>query len=61
ESAGPCCDPVTCKPRRGEHCVSGPCCDNCKKLNAGTVCWPAMGDWNDDYCTGISSDCPRNP
>nr|AMB36350.1 metalloproteinase of class P-II MPII-2 [Vipera ammodytes ammodytes] len=60
-SGNPCCDPVTCKPRLGEHCVSGPCCDNCKFKRAGTICQHAVGDDMDDYCTGISSDCPRNP
>nr|ADI47727.1 metalloproteinase [Echis carinatus sochureki] len=59
-SVHPCCDPVTCEPREGEHCISGPCCRNCKFLNAGTICKKARGDNLNDYCTGISSDCPRN-
>nr|P0C6A7.1 RecName: Full=Disintegrin VB7B [Vipera berus berus] len=59
-SGNPCCDPVTCKPREGEHCISGPCCRNCKFKRAGTVCLDAKGDWMNNYCTGISSDCPRN-
>nr|ADI47724.1 metalloproteinase [Echis carinatus sochureki] len=60
-SANPCCDPVTCKPKRGKHCASGPCCENCYFVEVGTVCNPARGDWNDDHCTGVSSDCPPNP
>nr|Q3BER3.2 RecName: Full=Disintegrin EO4A; AltName: Full=Dim-3 SP6; AltName: Full=Eo-10; AltName: Full=Eo-10c1; Flags: Precursor [Echis ocellatus]CAJ40964.1 RGD-containing dimeric disintegrin EO4A subunit precursor [Echis ocellatus] len=60
-SAHPCCDPVTCQPKQGEHCISGPCCRNCKFLNSGTICKRARGDNLHDYCTGISSDCPRNP
>nr|P0C6B4.1 RecName: Full=Disintegrin schistatin-like subunit A [Echis carinatus] len=59
-SVNPCCDPVICKPRDGEHCISGPCCNNCKFLNSGTICQRARGDGNHDYCTGITTDCPRN-
>nr|P81630.1 RecName: Full=Disintegrin EC3A [Echis carinatus] len=59
-SVHPCCDPVKCEPREGEHCISGPCCRNCYFLRAGTVCKRAVGDDVDDYCSGITPDCPRN-
>nr|1TEJ_B Chain B, disintegrin chain B [Echis carinatus] len=59
-SVNPCCDPQTCKPIEGKHCISGPCCENCYFLRSGTICQRARGDGNNDYCTGITPDCPRN-
>nr|P0C6S4.1 RecName: Full=Disintegrin eristostatin [Eristicophis macmahoni] len=44
-----------------EPCATGPCCRRCKFKRAGKVCRVARGDWNDDYCTGKSCDCPKNP
>nr|P17347.3 RecName: Full=Disintegrin metalloproteinase/disintegrin echistatin; Contains: RecName: Full=Snake venom metalloproteinase; Short=SVMP; Contains: RecName: Full=Disintegrin echistatin; Short=Ech; AltName: Full=Carinatin; AltName: Full=Disintegrin echistatin-alpha-1; AltName: Full=Platelet aggregation activation inhibitor; Contains: RecName: Full=Disintegrin echistatin-alpha-2; Flags: Precursor [Echis carinatus sochureki] len=60
-SANPCYDPLTCHPREGEQCESGPCCRNCKFLKEGTICKRARGDDMDDYCNGKTCDCPRNP
>uniref|UniRef100_Q4JCS0 Disintegrin isoform D-3 n=1 Tax=Bitis arietans TaxID=8692 RepID=VM2D3_BITAR len=55
-----CCNAATCKLTPGSQCSYGECCDQCKFKKARTVCRIARGDWNDDYCTGKSSDCPWN-
>nr|P0DM77.1 RecName: Full=Disintegrin accutin [Deinagkistrodon acutus] len=46
---------------QGAQCTAGPCCWPCKFLKEGTICRRARGDDLDDYCNGISADCPRNP
>ncbi|XP_032902194.1 disintegrin and metalloproteinase domain-containing protein 12-like [Amblyraja radiata] len=58
----PCCNPSSCKLKRGAKCSSlGPCCKNCKFLPAGTVCRPRRGECDlPEFCTGSSQDCPNN-
>ncbi|KAG5858170.1 snake venom metalloprotease precursor [Bothrops jararaca] len=56
-----CCDAATCKLKSGSQCGHGDCCEQCKFMKEGTVCRRARGDDMDDYCNGISADCPRNP
>nr|AAB50832.1 elegantin isoform 2a, E2a [Trimeresurus elegans, venom, Peptide, 73 aa] [Protobothrops elegans] len=57
----PCCDAATCKLRPGAQCADGLCCDQCRFIEEGIICRRARGDDLDDYCNGISGDCPRNP
>nr|AAD45801.1 platelet aggregation inhibitor/metalloproteinase precursor [Deinagkistrodon acutus] len=60
-SANPCYDAATCKLNQGAQCTAGPCCDQGRFKEEGTICRRARGDDLDDYCNGISADCPRNP
>nr|AOF79100.1 metalloproteinase PIIb [Bothriechis lateralis] len=56
----PCCDAATCKLTTGSQCADGLCCDQCRFMKEGTVCRRARGDDVNDYCNGISADCPSN-
>ncbi|XP_051888698.1 disintegrin and metalloproteinase domain-containing protein 12-like [Pristis pectinata] len=62
ECSDPCCEPSTCRLRRGAKCSSvGACCKKCKFLPAGTVCRPKRGECDlPEFCTGRSQDCPDN-
>ncbi|XP_072432205.1 disintegrin and metalloproteinase domain-containing protein 12-like [Chiloscyllium punctatum] len=62
ECGDPCCDPATCKFKRGAECSSTElCCEDCKFLPMGTVCRPLMGECDlEEYCYGNSSICPDN-
>ncbi|XP_016078121.1 PREDICTED: disintegrin and metalloproteinase domain-containing protein 32-like, partial [Miniopterus natalensis] len=55
-----CCDPKTCLLKAGSQCDSGLCCKNCKFLQAGLPCRPAVYSECDisESCNGSSGACP---
>lgn len=62
ECTDPCCNATSCTLRQGAQCSEGPCCsDSCQFLEVGTTCRAATQECDImEYCSGSSSDCPRD-
>jgi disintegrin/metalloproteinase domain-containing protein 28 len=60
ECTDPCCDARTCRLVAGAQCHKGECCNSqCRFKDSLSVCRPSAGQCDiEDYCTGLSSDCP---
>ncbi|XP_051831885.1 disintegrin and metalloproteinase domain-containing protein 1a-like [Antechinus flavipes] len=53
-----CCLP-SCQRRPGSACASGPCCSECRLLEAATPCRPSVDECDlPEYCDGASPRCP---
>ncbi|XP_005410605.1 PREDICTED: disintegrin and metalloproteinase domain-containing protein 5-like isoform X2 [Chinchilla lanigera] len=55
-----CCDPTTCRKKKGAKCGSGACCTtDCQIKKANVLCRPSVdADCDfDEYCNGQQGDC----
>ena len=60
--ADKCCIPKTCKLQASATCATGACCQDCQLQSRGILCRKPYDKDCDlpEYCTGESSDCPKN-
>lgn len=61
ECTSNCCNATTCKLLPSAQCASGPCCNNCKFKQRGSLCRAADNECElPEYCDGNSDVCPAN-